>query len=431
MKGKWLNNSQTIIRLGEKKDDANLNIRKPSKLPVGQKKSLSAFQDLNYPNNNDNEQISWGFSSFQSIVLNPGSNPSKDVSIEALKNQILFLSKIRNNLKNRFLKVDQVVHPKGSSVLPYKRHITFESETAPLPPRPSEFSSQTVQFSLASPFKPKIRNKDYSQEMSSSEKKSQLNSFTIWNNAHRFFSQIPTITNLSKYLTESSLPDTNVPLGPHYSISINQKLKAKFSKCALRLPNSMLENTGNSEIATNVLFPRLLAAFVDASDCNDEIRNISESSESNSNLSLSKSNSTSNISADFNDLDIPDQVFSNTGVNFSLIPSSIPGTNSFSCLPFEQKLLMEVHFLGLEPNSEAPPLTDNEVMNDIMEIKQELKLVTDETNPLREEITQILISKEPELLQREEKIKLWSKNPPKFEIPSTKSSHSIKRDKLD
>jgi hypothetical protein len=232
-----------------------------------------------------------------------------------------------------------------------------------------------------------------------------MNSSTIWTNVNRFFAVTPTVKMFRPYLTVIDLPDSLIQLGTHYSIAINQKLKQRFPKgnVQLRLPQALVETPEQSEISPTVVFHRLLSAFV---PCDER---------------------------PFKPKVPPRQVepapFSD--FNPAQYPVNYPGTSTYSLVPFDQKLMLEVRALGLTPDGSAPRLTDNEVMNEIVEKNQELAELLAVSNRLRKAIFTELEKKQGRLLERAEMAKQWATIVPRQEVvPKRDQKRPKQRDKF-
>jgi hypothetical protein len=219
-----------------------------------------------------------------------------------------------------------------------------------------------------------------------------MNSSTIWNNVSRFFTVTPTLDMFRPYLSAAQLPDTSVPLGTHYSISVNQKLKQKFRNVQLRLPPALVETPEQSEISPTVVFHRLLSAFVPCHDKPFKLRAPSH----------------------------PSGTFAFSDFSPAQHPVSYAGTSTYSLVPFEQKLMLEIKAIGLMPDGSAPRLTDNEVMNEIIEKNKELGELVEVSNSLRRQIFAELEKKENWLLQRAEMAKQWASIAPRPEVATKK-----------
>jgi hypothetical protein len=205
------------------------------------------------------------------------------------------------------------------------------------------------------------------------------------------------------YLVAAQLPDTSVPLGTHYSIGVNQKLKQKFRNVQLRLPPAMVETPEQTEISPTVVFHRLLSAFVACDNKPFKPRTPSH----------------------------PSTAFSFSDFNPAQHPVSYAGTSTYSLVPFEQKLMLEIKAIGLLPDGSAPRLTDNEVMNEITEKNKELGQLVEVSNGLRRQIFAELEKKENRLLQRAEMAKQWASIAPRTEVAPKKDQKRPKtRDKL-
>ena len=99
--------------------------------------------------------------------------------------------------------------------------------------------------------------------------------------------------------------------------------------------------------------------------------------------------------------------------------------------PFEQKLMLEVQSLNLIPEPSGLKMTDNEVMNDIIDKTKELRQVTDETNKMKTCLLETLKKEEKRLLERKEKSKKWGTVSFRVEQgPKKDLKRPKKRDKL-
>lgn len=302
--------------------------------------------------------------------------------------------------------------------------------------------------------------KDSPNNGSNSSSTKSMTALTIWNNVNKFFVITPTIEQFQSKLQTSELPDTKVPLGPHYSIGINQKLKQKFKNgnVQLRIPPGVIAES--PEGVTSIIFHRLLASFVtlDVDDLlsikknqyqenlNDE--SIEDESNSLKRLNSISSSEISNESENFNEINQPKIIdtsslsyskndsFNNWNYicdysNMEQFPVNIAGTSFYSMCPFEQKLMLEVQSLNLVPEPSGLKMTDNEVMNDILQKTKELKQITDENNQMKMEFLDTLKSREKDLLDRKEKSKKWGSVSFKVEQGQKKDlKRPKKRDKL-
>jgi hypothetical protein len=231
-----------------------------------------------------------------------------------------------------------------------------------------------------------------------------MSSSTIWNSVNRFFAVTPTVELFRPILTAAELTESSIQLGPHYSIAMNQKLKAKFKQgnVQLRLPPALVDAPEQSEVSPTVVFHRLLSAFVTFQGKKTSVKPPVQK--------------------------CGDVGFSN--FNPTQFPVNYPGTSTYSLLPFEQKVMLEVKALALVPDGSAPRLTDNEVMNEITEKTQELAELMKVSNTLRKTISVELEAKQGGLVGRAEMAKQWAAVVPKQEVAPKKEQKRPKRDKV-
>lgn len=388
--------------------------RVPTKRPVGRKQLVDRTTT-------SVESISADSLQFQNISINTlqdvlsQSNIKKHDVIKCLKNHISFLMNIRQTNNHKFKNLEENCHRTiQANPITANRRVTFENDaykpTLAPPPQDQYIPSTTVpqtniknQINLIKSHQKRMNSDSTTYEPHVSK---NMNSSTIWNNINKFFTVTPTVEFFRKILTDTKPPDTNIQLGPHYSISVNQKLKLKYKNgnVQLRLPSSIVETPEQTnEISPTVVFHRLLASFVPLDD-SQVPENIQRASNPNLNFAT---------------------------LSPEMYPVNQPGTSSYSLLPFEQKLVLEVHSIGLVPDGSGPKLTDNEVMNDIMEKTQEYQKIIDENNKQRQRILKILLEKEPILLERAARAKKWGQVVIKPEtVPKNNQKRPKKRDKL-
>lgn len=348
--------------------------------------------------------------SFQNLLMQ--QNVSKQAVIHGLKEHIAFLTHIRHVNYQKFKSLEDSCHSTTQENPIYThRRVTFETDARPTAPA---FQTNDQNSSSSLHGKSNIKStmnliKAHPKRMNSDgtphESTRNMNSSTIWNNVNKFFTITPTVEHFKNFLTPVKLPDTNIQLGQHYSISVNQKLKLKYKNgnVQLRLPPAIVETPEQTEISPTVVFHRLLSSFIPCDEAT--------------------------IPEDIQKMPSVNLNFSN--LNPDMFPVNHPGTSTYSMLPFEQKLVLEVKSIGLVPDASGPKLTDNEVMNDIIESTQEYKEIIEENNKSRNRILKILEEKEEYLLQRAERAKKWSQVNVKPEsAPKNNQKRPKNRDKI-
>lgn len=274
-----------------------------------------------------------------------------------------------------------------TSQLSVTRKLAFEAEMRPSVKafQMSPAENRTSQSLLKQPTTAKPhRAQDATSETT------RMTANTIWDNVKKFFPDAPKLERCAAYLNPVRPPDSamTIQLGPHYSVAMNQELKRKFKNgnVQLRLPQALIQAPEQADVSPTVVFHRLLSALVPCDIDDYKVRNPQKH-----------------------------VVSSVPGFNQNQHPVDYPGTSPYSFLPFEQRLASEVKALGLIPDSSGPRLTDNEVMNEIMEKTRELTELMEKTNGLRKQIMDELKSKESELIMRAERVKAWEKAPVKSE----------------
>ncbi|KAH0793211.1 hypothetical protein GPJ56_002920 [Histomonas meleagridis] len=373
-------------------NDESSKQRRTTKRPCATKSSLSfLLQSNDFPKSSEK----WTLSSL-SVHLQNKQHLEKQEVIDLLNRQIDLLQQIKSKFDQSFRSLEEACQRKhGITYILPNRKVTFETEEnfSPIPfqflaPQPA-FSHAKPQTSLARSHQKRTNDSAYSEPVR------PMNSSTIWNNVNRFFTVTPRVETLQKFLQPTELPDTKVPMGAHYSIAINQRLKQKYKNgnVQLRLPSLVISQ--NAEGTQSDIFHRLLSAFV---ECKPPPTPPTHP---------------------------PPQEIEEDEV--SQFPDNYFGTSPYSHLSIEQKITVEIKALGLIPENTGSRLTDNEVMKDIVEKTQELKEVIERNNKAKLKILQVLQSKEEMLMKREERAKQWSTISTKPEVAPRKEHKKPKK----
>ena len=364
-------------------NDESTKQRRTTKRPCATKRSISfLLQSDDFPEK-------WTLSSL-SIHLQNNTQLERQVVSDLLNKQISLLQQIKSKFDQSFRLLEETCQRKhGMTYISPNRKVAFEAEVnvSPIPfqlltPQPA-FSPAKPQTSIVRAHQKRVNDSTYSEPVR------PMNSTTIWNNVNRFFTVTPRVETLQKFLQPTELPDTKIPMGPHYSIAINQRLKQKYKNgnVQLRLPSLVISQ--NAEGSQSDVFHRLLSAFVECK--------------------------------------APPPTQESEGGTISEFPDNYFGTSPYSHLSVEQKITIEIKALGLLPDNTGSRLTDNEVMKDIVEKTQELSDVIERNNKTKLRILQILKSKEEMLIKREERAKQWSSISIKPEVTQRKEHKKPKK----
>ena len=381
--------------------------RRPSKRPAGRKsvKNILSLENLNV----ENEDFDiWTFHSlrlFLDKLLNPKTNGPCISTTDALQKNIEFFKKIISDLQEKHKSFEE------SFAAPIRPHIQFHPVRKQMPRTQSLVLKEEPQETklVRSTSTRNIKNQD-------EQPQKHMTSQTIWNTTQKFFGTVPTVDIFKNYLSQVEDKPQIVQLGPHYSIAINQKLRQKFKNetVQIKVPDFLVRQNsfiGNTPI---VNFNRIIAALIPVTNIDNNIERNVEPLQKNSVLEFPQN---------LNDFSIEE----NSKVMF---PTETPGTSYYSKLSFEEKLSLEIASLGLNPSEGDASQTDNEVMNEIMILQEQYKKSTQQTNKLREMISNKLQENQQKLKERNEKNRIWAQMIEKAEKESKSKSKPKIRDKL-
>ena len=403
--------------------EQDYSFRRPSKRPVGRKavdRILHVDEDEQKFESFDN----WKFSTFRTFLekyLIAGEG-KLDLSLaDAIRNNITFFQNLRLEIQQRHKSFEESfarpivsVQPKQQStrIMPVTRHQIARSQS----------KAVSLQKTPTQKTTPKEKPTSKSRNQSHHDDYKHFTSQTIWQLTQKFFGTVPTPETYKKYMKGMEVSPSNVPLGPHYSIALNQKLKKRFNNesIALVVPTAV---ASTSYIGSVPIVPlhRALAAFVPVSDIEVNAKADVETVQPVPSSTPGEGEHPGPVTnlIDF-DIDEDETTF----------PAGQPGTSQYSKLSFDEKLSLEFASVGLVPDKIGVGQTDNEVMNDILILEEEFKRSAEQTNQLREMIETKLIERQKELQEKIEKTKLWVQMIEKAEKENKAKPKQKNRDKL-
>ncbi|EAX94334.1 hypothetical protein TVAG_441530 [Trichomonas vaginalis G3] len=217
----------------------------------------------------------------------------------------------------------------------------------------------------------------------------QINSMTIWNQVNRFYSTVPTVSNLANFLYPIDITPKRGQIGQHYSIAYNDKLKQKYKNDSvqIRIPGSITPANANSGASPEVVFHRLLCSFVQ----------------------LTKERPVERNGKNFEAPPIDHNAE-------ALFPNAY-GTSIYTSIPFEQKLLLEVQSLDLHPGKNEIISVDNDIAREIDLANEEYINSLKKTNQMRASILERLKAAEPSLVAKAMKLRKAVSQPDRPETP--------------
>jgi hypothetical protein len=97
-------------------------------------------------------------------------------------------------------------------------------------------------------------------KMTTADANRHLSACSLWQSTNRFFAAAPTLERFEQLLRTVEPPSKNIPLGRHYSITINQALRQRYKGATvlLKAPTEAAPADG-AQISPTSLFHRLLA----------------------------------------------------------------------------------------------------------------------------------------------------------------------------
>lgn len=206
----------------------------------------------------------------------------------------------------------------------------------------------------------------------------------IWNSVNRFFGKYPGEQIKDKFLKDVEFTQEIEPLGPHYSLGYNLKLKQKFKidQNLLKIPDSIINASSGANKKDTLMFYRILSVLMPTNKITvDQVENI-----------LKQTTSTE---------------FDTFIGNGNFTPSLLYGTSPYSRLSFSEKLCMEIESLGLRPHDCEQWQSDNEVYIEIIKLNKLYKESLEKTNPVRKRICKLLSENDDELRMRRDKVPEW------------------------
>ena len=331
--------------------------------------------------------------------------------VEAINNNISFFQNIRLELQKRHQIFEES----------FSRPITLASSTRYIP-----VTRHAISRSTSISFQPNIQpvqqvkqtKRHKKTDDSTDHNVKPMTSQTIWNSINRFFGVSPTAESFQQYLNPIEEKIAVTPLGQHYSIAYNQKLRQRFKNDNVRIKVPDYVDIPSKKIGDfNVVSShRLLAALIpvvhDDSEASLETMADHAPDEEHSKVQ-------------------PTNDFKLDNSNENLYPTNVFGTSYYSKLSFEAKLSLEVISLDLKPSSDQPEEIDSEVMNDLVNLKSEYTKIIEKTNKSRSTIITNLKAIQEKLAIKHEKYKIWAQMIEKAEKENkTKSGRPKNRDKL-
>ena len=324
----------------------------------------------------------WGFYSLKNSIEKSFSNKfiNKEYLLESLKKNILFFETLKLDLQKKYKNFEEnfskpIQIPPIIRRIPPPRRTMTRAQSQLLPTKKVPHSQI--------PIRP-IRQKKSNIQPEQQQQK-QLSSTTIWNSVQKFFNIIPSYENFKKILDPIEISNELLPLGPHYSLSINKKLSQRFrnESILLKIPSNFMNSSSHIEASTSVIFHRLLSSLISPLEFESTQKEFSQKTE----IGYSET-----------------ELFQ---VDDNIFPNDICGTSNYSILTFEEKLPLEIKSLNLIPNNNEPLLTDNEIMNEIHQLQTEFSNYINYSNKIRNYISNLIKINEKNIIERHQKIKNW------------------------
>lgn len=273
---------------------------------------------------------------------------------------------------------------------------------------------------------------------------------TIWDNVDLFMKPIDKLSSIQAYLVPTEIKEDtdkilNEPIGPHYSTTIgrSQAVLSDPIKSRLIIPPPPSNLSGNP-VTSSYLHSRLISAIVPLlstkktdkkidsqneteieKNTNDEKNNFECESHHNTTDNDDNDSNLSMADTDFQ-LDF-DQSFTSSGninkygnqQNMSIIndlkaaeynspiTTECTGFTGYGWLSFDDRLEMELAYVGIEGTGNVVTTADCPITQDLKEALKERNEVAMEANRWKKVIGDIIQKKKSKIEKRSERIKVW------------------------
>ena len=393
------------------------NPRRPSKRPAANKKigyclTQTLDEDVEFE---QKKREDYDFSGFQklydSIISLPEGAKMSPEQVVQFRESIQYFIKLKSEISKKYMeaseKYSKEFHPhvtenqKQASLLKHgimrslSVRISFDPSSQnlpkqqPVPEPPPEPKEQTTRKYKKIAITP--------ESTTSSQPARQLSAMSIWTQENKFLGVVPTEANLSAYLYPITMVHKRGQLGQHYSIKFNEKLRHKFKNDSvqIRVPLTLASPALQLQQSSEMTFHRLLCALVPLA----KEKNIEKTSKTVEQHSVIIQN------------------------DEEIYPNAM-GTSTYTSIPFEEKIMLEIYSLGLNPDKTLSLQLDNEIARDFDDVNTEYIQSLEKTNKMRAKILQKLKEAEPELLKKAAKRR---RNPPVIERSETPKKSTPKK----
>ncbi|OHT11476.1 hypothetical protein TRFO_19010 [Tritrichomonas foetus] len=291
------------------------------------------------------------------------------------------------------------------------KEIRFDPIVRPCSPMPSIQPAQLIshtrarveQLSRARPQSAHLRRTQSSSNIKS------LTQDTLWENVDLFLHPVEKITQIQQYMIPSkpknNLEILNEPVGPHYSTTICRapNVLSDPVKSRLIIPPPPADLTGNTD-TSSYLHSRLVSAVVPLLGSKDK-RATGKNSMSSGSRGVKSENEENTTLAASNTAILND--LKNTEYN-STPTAECTGFTGYGWLNFEERLAMELSYVGIEGSGNVVTSVDCPIAQDLAEAIKEHDAVIKEANKWKKIMADIVQKRRPILEDRNRKHKEWS-----------------------
>ena len=412
------------------KSDINIDLgmpnpRRPSKRPAGNKTisfclSQSIDDDIEFEQKKREEYDFSGFQKlYESIISIPKDEKMSPEQVHQLRESLQYFLKLKSEITKKYCEAQEKYAKQVPSINEFQRKVdirkqgimrSFSTRVSFKPFQPTPQQQPIVveqQATIDSSEKASRKFKKIAitpdSTISSSPSK-QLSSMTLWNQENKFLGTIPTEAVLAPFLYPITMIHKRGQLGQHYSIKFNEKLRHKFKNDAvqIRVPLTLSSPSSQLQVSSEMIFHRMLSALVPLA----KERSIERTSKT---------------------------VEQQPGIiqNDEEIHPNAYGTSTYTAIPFEEKLILEIQSLGLNPDKSLPLQLDNEIARDYDDVNAEYMKSLETTNKMRENILKKLKQAEPELAIKAAKRKRHQQSTDKGDSQKKSSSKKKSRKQYD
>ena len=221
----------------------------------------------------------------------------------------------------------------------------------------------------------------------------QLTQDSLWENVDLFMHPIEKLNHIQQYMIQTRPKTTadilNEPIGPHYSTTIGRdpSVMSDPIKSRLKIPPPPADLTGNTD-NRSYLHSRLVSAVVPLLETTDNFSKFIVEDQATNNTTI------------LNDFQCSE--------NNSTPTAESSGFTGYGYLNFEERLEMELSYVGIEGSGNVVTTYDCPIAQDLSDALKEQEEVVKEVNKWKKIMADLIQSKKSVLEERSRRHKEWT-----------------------